>query len=117
MTIANLFPSVIFNLTFLCPVECPYCFRQHSTRTKDTMAKKFAFRTIDELIKLDLGTKYILFSGGEPFMKRNLLREVTRYAASHNIAPQVVTSGNWATSFRVTVSILKTLQKDGLNVL
>lgn len=72
---------LILNLTGACNLCCKYCFaeikKKHNTMTFD-IAKK----AIDHMINQQSEEKeyFLYFFGGEPLLKKHLIKEITEYA-------------------------------------
>jgi AdoMet-dependent heme synthase len=68
--------EITWNITYRCNLNCRFCGVASFTRTpryfpKDEVSKKVIFETID-LIK-DWGVRRLYFTGGEPFLRKDML--------------------------------------------
>lgn len=88
-------PVVVWNVTRRCNLKCIHCYAH---------AKDFAFENelnteegkalLDDLAHF--GVPVILFSGGEPVMRKDLL-ELARYAVEHGMRAVISTNGTLIT--------------------
>jgi radical SAM protein with 4Fe4S-binding SPASM domain len=94
--------AVYLHLTNDCNLECPYCYNKSDREFKLALQKKGRFAPIlntqeyKDLISrlIELGTRRILFTGGEPLMRRDLL-ELMEFTRSRNedIEIEILTNG------------------------
>ena len=72
---------LILNLTGGCNLACKYCFaeitQKHNTMTLD-IAKKAICNMLNQ--KKEIEEYSIFYFGGEPLMKKDLLKQITEYA-------------------------------------
>jgi radical SAM protein with 4Fe4S-binding SPASM domain len=99
--------SVVAELTYRCNLHCYCCYRKHC----DTSAKKelsvSAWRRIFcELA--DAGTLYLTLTGGEPFMRGDIL-EIAAAAREKGFAVSMITNGTL-----ITRPIARSLAKLGI---
>lgn len=62
--------NVTFLLTNRCNLRCRHCFSNSGCSLERELGKEDKVRVIEKLIKL--GTKRLVFSGGEPFLDKDL---------------------------------------------
>ncbi len=74
-----------------------------------------AHNVIDEA--LSLGAEFISFSGGEPFLEYDLLRELIVYSSGLGLKTEVVSNGFWGQPGEEPSKLLKPLITAGLDVL
>ncbi len=88
-------PVVVWNITKRCNLRCVHCYA-HATpeKTEDELTTKQGKALIDDLAQL--GTPVILFSGGEPLMRPDLV-ELAAYAVSKGIRAVISTNGTLIT--------------------
>lgn len=84
-------PVVVWNLVGHCNLSCPHCYAAaslapsaHDLRTEEALG------LLDQLA--ESGTKVVIFSGGEPLLRSDLLELVAR-AHELGMAPQLSTNG------------------------
>lgn len=71
-------------LTSDCNLRCKYCYAFCGEKKKD-IAKKFAFRSINEVIKSTTDKIIISFFGGEPTLCFSLIKEIVEFIKKKNI--------------------------------
>jgi len=90
--------TVSFELTYACNEICLHCYNPGSLRT-ECIAKKAASdemvyedycSVLDQLA--DMGVPKVLFSGGDPFMKKDFIK-ILKYAHSKKFAVSIYTNG------------------------
>jgi len=92
------------DVTSRCNFNCPGCYRS-KTQPKDLSTEKI-FQVID-VIK-DFGVKSILFSGGEPFCRKDL-KDIIKYADKQGIKCNIVTNGFQFDDFKFLKKYIKIL--------
>jgi sulfatase maturation enzyme AslB (radical SAM superfamily) len=82
-----------FNTGTLCNIECKNCYIESSPKNDRLVYITFeeVKLFIDEAIDEDLGTKEIGFTGGEPFMNKDLLKMI-EYSLSKNFKVLVLSN-------------------------
>ncbi|MBW2306869.1 MAG: 12,18-didecarboxysiroheme deacetylase [Deltaproteobacteria bacterium] len=84
-------PVVVWNMTRRCNLKCAHCYSASSNVAyTDEMSTEEGKALIDDLVRL--GSPVILFSGGEPLLRSDLL-ELAHYAVSNNIRAVISTNG------------------------
>lgn len=76
-----------------CNFYCPHCYTSSSSAKKPEFTLKQCKDFLDELVKL--GIKSLALSGGEPFLRLDLL-EILQYGKTKGINFSVVTNGTVA---------------------
>lgn len=88
-------PVVVWNMTRRCNLRCVHCYAQAGDeRGTDEINTEQAKRIIDDLAAY--GSPVILFSGGEPLVRRDL-PELAAYATSKGMRAVVSTNGTLIT--------------------
>jgi 12,18-didecarboxysiroheme deacetylase len=84
-------PVVVWNITRACNLNCVHCYA-HAVRKseEDELSTKEAFALLDDLAQF--GVPVILFSGGEPLMRADLL-ELATYAVDKGMRAVISTNG------------------------
>ena len=86
-------PIVVWNTTRTCNLRCVHCYTDSDNRKYDgELTTDEAVKLIDELS--DFGIPSLLFSGGEPFMRKDLFT-LLEYAAKKNVRPVFSTYGTF----------------------
>lgn len=84
-------PVVVWNTTRRCNLHCIHCYSQsHNIEYKNELTTEQGKELIDDLAQF--GSPVILFSGGEPLMRRDL-PELALYARSKGIRAVISTNG------------------------
>ncbi|HNX22420.1 MAG TPA: radical SAM protein [Spirochaetota bacterium] len=84
-------PIVVWNTTRTCNLHCVHCYTDSDNlKYEGELSTEEAFKLIDELS--DFGIPSLLFSGGEPFMRKDLFT-LLEYAAKKNVRPVISTNG------------------------
>ena len=83
-----------FNTGTLCNIECKNCYIESSPKNDRLVYITFeeVKLFIDEAIDKNLGTKEIGFTGGEPFMNKDVLKMI-EYSLSKNLKVLVLSNG------------------------
>ena len=84
--------DVICEISYVCNLECPTCFRWTAKPDEHELT---AEQWKAALLKLRnwLGTFNLTFTGGEPFLRKDIL-EIFRFAANNGIVTGVVSNGS-----------------------
>lgn len=100
---------VSWNVTNRCNLKCEHCYRDAGTESERELDTEEGKALLDEIAKA--GTKMIVFSGGEPFMREDIL-ELTSHAASLGLRPVYGTNGTFLTKEMA----LKVMEAGGASV-
>lgn len=79
--------TLFWNITYACNCRCTICFTDSAQSRKDELSPKEALSTVDMAYRA--GIKDIIISGGEPFMRGDLipiLSQMARYGITARIA-------------------------------
>lgn len=89
-------PVVVWNMTKRCNLKCVHCYAHAVEENKgiDPISTEQAKVMIDDLAQF--GSPVILFSGGEPLIRKDLL-ELSRYATSKGMRAVISTNGTLIT--------------------
>lgn len=101
-------------ITEKCDTSCRHCWFDCNPEKTETMTTHQVTGIIDETV--DLGAKWISFSGGEPFLAYELLTQGVRHASSRGLKTEVVTNGLWALDENEAQNRLSILRETGLDV-
>ena len=101
-------PVVVWNVTRACNLKCVHCYA-HATddATGDELSTEEGRRMIDDLA--DYGVPVLLFSGGEPLVRKDL-PELAAYAVGKGMRAVISTNGTL-----ITQSTAQTLKEIGLS--
>jgi hypothetical protein len=104
---------LVFSVTYDCPISCKYCVTESGPWNGPALDAPFMKSVIDEA--LELGSLLsIVFTGGEPLLKRQDVEQTIRYAHQHRLWTRIVTNSFWATTPDVALQTLSELKQDGL---
>lgn len=103
---------IVLNVTNKCNLACPYCFQNAGTEYKNELTSDEIKSVITKAIELNPEIN-ISLSGGEPFMRRDLL-ELLAFACSKAQRVSLLTNGTLITQ-RVANEIAR-VKTDGLFV-
>ncbi|MFO7666626.1 MAG: 12,18-didecarboxysiroheme deacetylase [Desulfobacterales bacterium] len=101
-------PVVVWNITRQCNLKCVHCYAHaKSTPVDDELSTSDGIRIIDDLAQF--GAPVLLFSGGEPLMRKDL-PELAGYAVTKGMRAVISTNGTL-----ITQQAAKTLKEIGLS--
>ncbi len=101
-------PVVVWNMTRRCNLKCIHCYSNSADIDyPDELTTEEAKSMIDDLAAF--GSPVLLFSGGEPLMRKDLL-ELARYATDKGMRAVISTNGTL-----ITRDIAAELKKIGLS--
>ncbi|HEC39177.1 MAG TPA: radical SAM protein [bacterium] len=84
-------PIVVWNSTRQCNLKCVHCYASASTKPIEGELSTEEGKALLESIA-NYGCPVVLFSGGEPFMRKDLF-ELIEYANGLNLRPVISTNG------------------------
>jgi Fe-coproporphyrin III synthase len=88
-------PVVVWNVTRRCNLKCVHCYSQSEDRNyPDELSFEEGTSLIDDLA--EFGSPVVLFSGGEPLIRRDILALI-RQAVSRNMRAVLSTNGTLIT--------------------
>ncbi len=88
-------PVVVWNVTRACNLKCIHCYARAVERTQEKeLSHEQGIALIDDLA--DFGVPAILFSGGEPMMRPDLV-ELASYAVKKGMRAVISTNGTLIT--------------------
>lgn len=101
-------PVVVWNMTRRCNLRCIHCYSNSANIDyPDELTTEEGKKLIDDLAAF--GSPVILFSGGEPLMRKDLL-ELAKYATGKGMRAVISTNGTL-----ITKEIAAELKKIGLS--
>jgi 12,18-didecarboxysiroheme deacetylase len=101
-------PVIVWNMTRRCNLKCIHCYSNSADIDyPDELTTAEGKKLIDDLAAF--GSPVILFSGGEPLLRKDLL-ELARYATNKKMRAVISTNGTL-----ITKEIAAELQKIGLS--
>ena len=101
-------PVVVWNITRRCNLKCVHCYAHANDPTaKPELTTEEGKALLDDLARF--GAPVILFSGGEPLVRKDL-PELARYAVGKGMRAVISTNGTL-----ITPEVAKTLKEIGLS--
>jgi len=97
--------SVLCELTYRCNLSCYYCYQKNVSKGNDLTSAKWG-DIFKQLARM--GTLYLTFSGGEPFLRKDFL-DIVSAARSHDFAVSIISNGTL-----VTKNMIKRLSSLGI---
>ena len=85
---------VSWNTTNACNLKCAHCYRDAGAKSADELSTAEAKKMLGEIARA--GFKIMIFSGGEPLMRSDIL-ELVEFAASQGMRPVFGTNGTLIT--------------------
>ncbi len=82
---------VSYTITKACNLRCLHCHVSAREPMPNEMNLQEAMQAIDEMA--DLGTRAIIFSGGEPLLRKDFVLDLANYCADAGIIPALLTNG------------------------
>ena len=96
---------ISWNTTYECNMFCKHCYRDAGLKASDELSTQEAKKMISEISAT--GFKIMIFSGGEPLMRQDIL-ELVEYAKSKGLIPVFGSNGTL-----ITLDMAKDLKKAG----
>jgi len=90
----NPLATVYWICTQACNLRCTYCYQEATVARPHELSTAEAIDLIDQIV--ETGAKSVVFTGGEPFARRDLL-EVARYARAQKLQTCIITNGHYIT--------------------
>jgi MoaA/NifB/PqqE/SkfB family radical SAM enzyme len=84
--------DVICEISYICNLACPTCFRWTSKPDEHELTAE-QWKAVIAKLKAWLGTFNLTFTGGEPFLRQDIL-EIFKFASENGIVTGVVTNGS-----------------------
>jgi len=63
---------IIWNFTNRCNLACHHCYSYADPKSEDFLSTEFIINSIPELLKA--GIKFVIFSGGEPLIRKDIFK-------------------------------------------
>ena len=110
----NPYDVLAFTLTQKCSAQCEICCFESSPTCTMSLDINRVREYINSASKLDY-IKTIAFTGGEPFLIYNDLRELIKLASLSGKRVTTITNGYWASNYDLVITKIKELKERGLN--
>jgi len=82
---------VSFAVTKACNLRCLHCHVDARDAMASELTLKEAMQAIDEMA--NLGTEALIFSGGEPLLRKDFILKLARYCVDAGIIPAMLSNG------------------------
>ena len=82
---------VSYAVTKACNLRCRHCHVEAKEALANELSLKEAMQVIGEMS--ELGTKALIFSGGEPLLRKNFVLALAEYCVELGIIPAILTNG------------------------
>jgi hypothetical protein len=102
-------------VTYKCNIECTDCCFSSSPRRTERLTLEQIKQLIDEAA--ELGSKSIVFTGGEPTLLGYELDEAIRYAHARRNRTRIVTNGWWGRTPEIARKHIARWQNAGLSLI
>lgn len=96
---------VSWNTTNACNMYCAHCYRDAGCKAEEELSTEEAKRLLEQIARA--GFKIMIFSGGEPLMRPDIL-DLVKYAADLHLIPVFGTNGTL-----ITKEMAKSLKQAG----
>ena len=100
---------ISWNTTNACNMYCAHCYRDAGCRAEEELNTEEGKKLLSEIAKA--GFKIMIFSGGEPLMRPDIL-ELVKYASDLHMIPVFGTNGTL-----ITLDMAKKLKEAGADIL
>ncbi|MGH2588629.1 MAG: radical SAM/SPASM domain-containing protein [Dehalococcoidia bacterium] len=110
------FNHIILQITDTCPLQCAYCCVESGPWRTTSMAYEDAVSYLRQAKEMNPDA-YLSFTGGEPFSRWTLHRDIARYAHDLGMWHTTITSAVWCKSPDFARERLAELQRYGLRTL
>jgi hypothetical protein len=107
------FNHLILQITDTCPLECAYCCVESGPLRVTSMALEDAVSYVRQAKALNPDS-FLSFTGGEPFVRFPLMRDIARAAHELGMWHTTITSAVWCKSREFAREKLAELQRYGL---
>jgi hypothetical protein len=107
---------IVVLLTWRCPAACDHCVFESSPQRRETLDPEQARRLLIAAARLSPRPS-LSFSGGEPFLHLELMRELIALGRRNEMPSEVVTSAAWVADRSRAGAILDDLAERGLGTL
>lgn len=105
--------NITILLTYRCPAACAHCLFESDNNRTETVNPQAARRLIEAAARQH-PVPGLSFSGGEPFLQIQLMKELATYASSFGMPSEVISSSAWAKSEAHAQKIMDELTECGL---
>lgn len=111
--VSTLNSSILLSLTEQCPLNCAHCCVDSNPHKKNEINGEKIVESLEELLKskVKCKPKLIVCTGGEPFLKHDLLSKITDLSSKHCVEVATMTGCYWGRTKFLASSTLKRFDK------
>jgi MoaA/NifB/PqqE/SkfB family radical SAM enzyme len=103
-------------ITERCNIECSHCWFESGPERMGRMTLEEASSYIDQAREIPT-VEWISFTGGEPFLLPDMLKDLIGYASDRGLRTECVTNCFWAESEERALGLLQRLEGAGLDAI
>lgn len=100
--------TLFWNCTYRCNFRCPICFSDSGIEARDELSTEEALAVVDRIH--EAGVKDVIVSGGEPFVRQDLV-DILERLGRHGITARIATNGSLITDENLSALRTRTLTK------
>ncbi len=108
--------ELVFSVTNRCTARCRDCPVVHEGRPPMSLNAGDMIRIMEDVIPYGF-LRLVVFTGGEPLLIGDDLKQAIAFAARHGLLTRVVSNAYWATSKEKARATMRDLQGEGLTEL
>lgn len=94
----NPLETIYWICTQACNLRCTYCYQEAAVKRRHELSTEEAKDLIGQTV--EAGASTFIFTGGEPFIRRDLL-DLARFSRSSGLRTHVITNGHYITKKNV----------------
>lgn len=102
------------SLTDKCDINCNMCCEKNNVESN--IDKDYIFKFLESIDEAPF-INNISFTGGEPFLEMEFLKDALRISKFFNKKTSVITNGNWSDNYSHSIDLLSDLNNIGLDTL
>jgi len=105
--------ELVFSVTTRCTAKCTDCPIVFENLPSASLTSEEMIEIIEEMLPWKT-LRLVVFTGGEPFLVRDDIKEVVAFASENKLLTRIVTNAYWATSRSAAYKILEQMKEAGL---
>lgn len=109
------FSNITVLVTYKCSARCEHCIFKCSPERQETINEELAMRFISSAARQN-PMPILSFSGGEPFLRLDILRRLMSFANNYCMVSEVISSSSWCKNYKYGIKVLANLHSLGLSV-
>ncbi len=100
--------TLFWNITYACNYRCPICFTDSGVESRRELSTEEALAAADKIC--EAGVKDVIISGGEPFLRTDLI-DVLERLGQNGVTARIATNGSMITDDNLSALRSRTLTK------